>query len=71
MIGASTANFANPGPEGGLFRLDLDLRLTTSQLNEYMKTEITRKLQDEFTKYEQFGAGLLRFTVPRGSPSRA
>lgn len=28
VIGASTANFANPGPEGGLFRLDPDLRLT-------------------------------------------
>ena len=33
--------------------LQQDLRLTTSQLNEYMKTEITRKLQDEFNKYEQ------------------
>ena len=30
-----------------------DLRLTTSQLNEYMKTEITHKLQEEFDKYEQ------------------
>src|SRR4030088_3528970 len=33
--------------------LQQDLRLTTSQLNEYMKTEITRKLQEEFDKYEQ------------------
>ena len=33
--------------------LQQDLRLTTSQLNDYMKTEITRKLQDEFEKYEQ------------------
>lgn len=33
--------------------LQQDLRLTTSQLNEYMKTEITHKLQDEFNKYEQ------------------
>ena len=33
--------------------LQQDLRLTTSQLNEYMKTEITRKLQEEFTKYEE------------------
>lgn len=38
--------------ENAMF-LQQDLRLTTSQLNEYMKTEITRKLQDEFTKYEQ------------------
>ncbi|MGH7241423.1 MAG: hypothetical protein ACREGB_03955, partial [Candidatus Saccharimonadales bacterium] len=30
-----------------------DLRLTTSQLNEYMKTEVTRKLTEEFEKYEQ------------------
>jgi hypothetical protein len=38
--------------ENAMF-LQQDLRLTTSQLNEYMKTEITKKLQDEFTKYEQ------------------
>lgn len=28
IIGASTANFANPGPDGGLFRLDPDRSLT-------------------------------------------
>lgn len=28
VIGASTANFTDPGPEGGLFRLDPDLTLT-------------------------------------------
>lgn len=28
LIGASTANFAEPGPDGGLFRLDPDLNLT-------------------------------------------
>jgi len=33
--------------------LQQDLRLTTSQLNEYMKQEITSKLKDEFAKYEQ------------------
>jgi F0F1-type ATP synthase membrane subunit b/b' len=33
--------------------LQQDLRLTTSQLNEYMKSEITQKLQEEFAKYEQ------------------
>jgi F0F1-type ATP synthase membrane subunit b/b' len=33
--------------------LQQDLRLTTSQLNDYMKAEITRKLQEEFNKYEQ------------------
>jgi biopolymer transport protein ExbB/TolQ len=33
--------------------LQQDLQLTTSQLNEYMKKEITSKLQDEFAKYEQ------------------
>lgn len=38
--------------ENAMF-LQQDLRLTTSQLNEYMKTEITRKLQEEFNKYEQ------------------
>jgi hypothetical protein len=38
--------------ENAMF-LQQDLRLTTSQLNEYMKQEITRKLQDEFAKYEQ------------------
>lgn len=38
--------------ENAMF-LQQDLRLTTSQLNEYMKAEITKKLQDEFAKYEQ------------------
>jgi hypothetical protein len=38
--------------ENAMF-LQQDLRLTTSQLNDYMKQEITRKLQEEFAKYEQ------------------
>lgn len=38
--------------ENAMF-LQQDLRLTTSELNEYMKTEITQKLQEEFQKYEQ------------------
>lgn len=33
--------------------LQQDLQLTTSELNEYMKKEITTKLQEEFAKYEQ------------------
>ncbi|MEK7603478.1 MAG: hypothetical protein AAB459_04550 [Patescibacteria group bacterium] len=38
--------------ENAMF-LQQDLRLTTSQLNEFMKQEITEKLQEEFAKYEQ------------------
>jgi NADH dehydrogenase/NADH:ubiquinone oxidoreductase subunit G len=38
--------------ENAMF-LQQDLRLTTSELNEYMKTEITRTLKEEFQKYEQ------------------
>ena len=38
--------------ENAMF-LQQDLRLTTSQLNEYMKGEITKKLQEEFAKYEE------------------
>ncbi len=38
--------------ENAMF-LQQDLRLTTSQLNEYMKSEITRNLKEEFAKYEQ------------------
>lgn len=38
--------------ENAMF-LQQDLQLTTSQLNEYMKDEITRKLKEEFSKYEQ------------------
>jgi len=38
--------------ENAMF-LQQDLRLTTSQLNEYMKGEITQKLQEEFEKYEE------------------
>src|ERR1035438_8206233 len=38
--------------ENAMF-LQQDLQLTTSELNEYMKQEITAKLQEEFAKYEQ------------------
>jgi hypothetical protein len=38
--------------ENAMF-LQQDLRLTTTQLNEYMKTEIKRTLQTEFSKYEE------------------
>jgi hypothetical protein len=38
--------------ENAMF-LQQDLRLTTSQLNDYMKSEITRNLEEEFQKYEQ------------------
>jgi hypothetical protein len=38
--------------ENAMF-LQQDLRLTTSQVNEYMKTEITNTLKEEFRKYEQ------------------
>ncbi len=38
--------------ENAMF-LQQDLRLTTSQVNEYMKTEITNTLKEEFHKYEQ------------------
>jgi len=38
--------------ENAMF-LQQDLRLTTSQLNDYMKAEITKKLQEQFDKYEQ------------------
>jgi hypothetical protein len=33
--------------------LQQDLRLTSVQLNEYIKTEVTKKLNEEFLKYEQ------------------
>lgn len=38
--------------ENAMF-LQQDLRSTTTQLNEYMRSEITRTLQEEFKKYEQ------------------
>jgi hypothetical protein len=38
--------------DSGLF-LQQDLRQTTTQLNEYMRTEITQRLQAEFKRYEQ------------------
>jgi hypothetical protein len=38
--------------ENAMF-LQQDLRLTTSGLNEYMKTEISAKLQEEFSAYQQ------------------
>lgn len=45
-------HFENIIGENAMF-LQQDLRLTTSQLNEYMKSEITQKLQEEFAKYEE------------------
>lgn len=38
--------------ENAMF-LQQDLRLTTSQLNQYMKEEIKKVLEDEFKKYEE------------------
>lgn len=38
--------------ENAMF-LQQDLRLTTSQLNEYMKQELSSKLREEFAKYEE------------------
>lgn len=38
--------------ENAMF-LQQDLRLTTSQINEHMKQEINKTLQDAFTKYEE------------------
>lgn len=38
--------------ENAMF-LQQDLRLTTSQLNEFMKTEITSTLKEEFKRYEE------------------
>jgi hypothetical protein len=38
--------------ENAMF-LQQDLRLTTSQLNDYMKDEIKRTLKEEFAKYEE------------------
>lgn len=38
--------------ENAMF-LQQDLRLTTSGLNDYMKTEISGKLQEEFSAYQQ------------------
>jgi len=38
--------------ENAMF-LQQDLRLTTSQVNDYMKDEIKRVLKDEFSKYEE------------------
>src|SRR6185503_181677 len=38
--------------ENAMF-LQQDLRLTASQVNDYMKQEIKKTLTEEFTKYEQ------------------
>ncbi len=45
-------NFEKIINENAMF-LQQDLRLTISQINDYMKSEITTKLQAEFEKYEQ------------------
>lgn len=38
--------------ENAMF-LQQDLRLTTSEINEYLKKEVSTKLQEEFTAYQQ------------------
>lgn len=48
--------------ENAMF-LQQDLRLTTSQLNDYMKQEIKRVLQDEFSKYEESISGAQQMAV--------
>ncbi len=48
--------------ENAMF-LQQDLRLTTSQLNDYMKQEIKRVLQDEFSKYEESISGAQKMAV--------
>ena len=45
-------HFENILNENAMF-LQQDLRLTTSELNEYMKTEIKKVLKDEFQHYEE------------------
>lgn len=45
-------HFENIIGENAMF-LQQDLRLTASQVNEFMKGEITKTLQTEFGKYEQ------------------
>ncbi len=45
-------HFENIIGENAMF-LQQDLRLTTSQLNDFMKQEITRTLKEEFSKYEE------------------
>jgi len=45
-------NFEKIISENAMF-LQQDLRLTTAQLNQYMKDQITSKLTAEFDKYEQ------------------
>ncbi len=45
-------HFENVITENAMF-LQQDLRLTTSQLNEFMKDEIKKVLKDEFSTYEE------------------
>ncbi len=45
-------NFEKVIGENAMF-LQQDLRATTAQINEYMRTEITRTLREEFKKYQQ------------------
>ncbi len=45
-------HFENVISENAMF-LQQDLQLTTSQLNEYLKNEISQKLKIEFEKYEE------------------
>jgi hypothetical protein len=48
--------------ESAMF-LQQDLRLTTSELNEYMKNEISKELKDAFANYEQAIADARKMAV--------
>lgn len=56
--------------ENAMF-LQQDLRLTTSQLNDFMKSEISRTLKDEFAKYEQSIADAKQIAIDSISKTQA
>lgn len=56
--------------ENAMF-LQQDLRLTTSQLNDFMKQEITRTLQEEFSKYERSIADAKKLAIESLDKTRA
>lgn len=56
--------------ENAMF-LQQDLRLTTTQLNDYMKQEITKTLKEEFSKYEQSIADAKQLAIDSIAKTRA
>ena len=64
MIGASTANFADPGPDGGLFRLDPDHKLHPARFwHPFLKQSLLVARREDVLLLRQLAQNDLRLRL--------